>query len=145
MRCDLPFRIGSLKIGEHLVIGGRWPAARLPPEILSLRPEERRTLSPSHCPSHSPNIDTAAVCIHALANERLGSPSTSLSCKHPAANPVAVSTRHVKCALHARHGRGNAIKHFPNAPHAPSKPISRTIDLNFPLPLGLIRVETGGT
>jgi hypothetical protein len=34
---------------------------------------------------------------------------------------IPTSIRHSKCARHVRHGRGNAIKHFPNVRRAPSK------------------------
>jgi hypothetical protein len=48
-------------------------------------------------------------------------------CKHPALIPASI--RHRKCAHHVRHGRGNAIKHFPNVRRAPSK----SIPLGIPL------------
>jgi hypothetical protein len=48
-------------------------------------------------------------------------------CKHPALIPASI--RHSKCARHVRHGRGNAIKHFPNVRRAPSK----SIPLGIPL------------
>jgi hypothetical protein len=42
---------------------------------------------------------------------------------------MPASIRHSKCARHVRRGRGNAIKHFPNVRHAPSKSIPLGISL----------------